>query len=283
MSKLTSPPRSRARLVRLALVALALTAGLTGLSELARPSGSVCSAREDCVPPPPDPNKAGWKKGTTVYYDVSGLPDNVRQQAIDAFTAWTEANKTNGSAVTFAPSDASHPASFTVGVGAADGRPGKTQTSTDAGNISTGAITSLDLNNKSFYDPAVEGYGTAILKMMLHEIGHTMGITDTPGDDEKPCGGQTQNGSVMNGMCGVNDKGGSMATKVTSCDSGVVKEKSQYAPPPVVGGGGGGGSNYGGYYYGGYSCTTYYWVWYESYDSGQTWRETGQVEYAGCW
>ncbi|HWW74002.1 MAG TPA: hypothetical protein VNZ44_01325, partial [Pyrinomonadaceae bacterium] len=135
---------------------LALTAGLTGLLEFGGPSGTLCSAREDCVKPPPDPNKAGWKKGTTVYYDVSGLPGEVQQQAKDAFAAWTDANKKNGSGVTFAQSDASHPASFTVGVGGADGRPGKTQTTTDAIQISTHATTTLDLNNPSFYDKTVE-------------------------------------------------------------------------------------------------------------------------------
>ena len=32
-----------------------------------------------------------------------------------------------------------------------------------------------------------------------------------------------------------------------------------------------------------YHCTPYFWVWYVSFDGGQTWHETGQVEYAGCW
>ncbi|MBV8857128.1 MAG: hypothetical protein JOZ02_09380 [Acidobacteria bacterium] len=281
MSKLTSTPHARKRLVRVALVAVALAAGLIGFSEFARPSGSVCLAREDCVTPPPDPNKAGWTKGTTVYYDVSGLPDSVRQQAKDAFAAWTDANKTNGSGVTFAPSDASHPASFTVGVGAADGRPGKTNTSTDANKISTGATTTLDLNNTDFFDSSAEGFGTAILKIMLHEIGHTMGITDTPGDDTKPCGGQTPGGSVMNGQCGVNDRGGNGATKVTTCDSTVIGEKAQYTRPIMQPGGG--GSDYSGYYYDpGYGCTPYYWVYYESWDGGKTW-EVVDMEYAGCW
>lgn len=48
-------------------------------------------------------------------------------------------------------------------------------------------------------------------------------------------------------------------------------------PTPTPGGGGGG---YPIYYY---NCTQYYWVWYVSYDGGETWQETGQVDYAGCW
>lgn len=30
-------------------------------------------------------------------------------------------------------------------------------------------------------------------------------------------------------------------------------------------------------------CIDYYWVWFVSYDGGQTWQPTGQVEYAGCY
>ncbi len=219
----------------------------------------------------------------TVYYDLSGLPEGVRQQAAAAFAAWTEANKTNGSGVTFAPSDAGHPANFTVGVGAAEGRPGRTYTSLDTSELSTGAPTTLDLNNPDFFDPSVEGYGTAILKIMLHEIGHTMGLNDTPGDDTKSCGGQTPGGSVMNGQCGVNDKGGNGPTTVTPCDSGTISQKAQYTSTTTyTGGGGGGGGGYG-TYGGGYPCTRYYWVWYTSDDGGQTWDPTGDVEYAGCW
>ncbi len=63
MSSRTSPPHSRMSFFRIALVAVALAAGLIGFSEFVRPSGLVCSAREDCVQPPPDTSKAGWKKG----------------------------------------------------------------------------------------------------------------------------------------------------------------------------------------------------------------------------
>jgi hypothetical protein len=45
-------------------------------------------------------------------------------------------------------------------------------------------------------------------------------------------------------------------------------------PTPAPGGGGGGGDAY--------YCSHYYWVYYESYDGGETWREVDR-EYAGCW
>lgn len=51
------------------------------------------------------------------------------------------------------------------------------------------------------------------------------------------------------------------------------------APQP----GGGGGGNEGGGGHGIPGCTDYYWVWYVSYDNGETWEPTGEEEYAGCW
>jgi hypothetical protein len=53
--------------------------------------------------------------------------------------------------------------------------------------------------------------------------------------------------------------------------NGVDDYTQQFGTP---GGGGGGG--------GGYSCTPYYWVYYESYDGGQTWYVV-DMSYAGCW
>ncbi|HZG53415.1 MAG TPA: hypothetical protein VEZ40_14890 [Pyrinomonadaceae bacterium] len=48
----------------------------------------------------------------------------------------------------------------------------------------------------------------------------------------------------------------------------------QTPTPPADGGGGGGGDAY--------YCTHYYWVYYESYDGGETWFEVDSW-YAGCW
>jgi hypothetical protein len=52
-----------------------------------------------------------------------------------------------------------------------------------------------------------------------------------------------------------------------------------------AGGGGGGGGAGGGGNEGGspYPCTEYYWYWFVSYDGGQTWELSGQVDFAGCW
>ena len=56
------------------------------------------------------------------------------------------------------------------------------------------------------------------------------------------------------------------------CD---VATANQTLGTPVSSGGGGGSG--GGSYGGGY-CTPYYLVWYESWDGGETWYETGEVD-----
>jgi len=60
--------------------------------------------------------------------------------------------------------------------------------------------------------------------------------------------------------------------------------------PPQPGGGAGAiyyRDFYPDYYYPFYNgydyCTPYIWVYYVSYDNGETWQETGETEYAGCW
>jgi hypothetical protein len=71
----------------------------------------------------------------------------------------------------------------------------------------------------------------------------------------------------------------------TTCDNNVAKSAGQYPTKTeeLQGGGGGGGDPEPLMPLGSGGCTPYYWVWYESYDGGQTWEPTGDVEYAGCW
>jgi hypothetical protein len=56
----------------------------------------------------------------------------------------------------------------------------------------------------------------------------------------------------------------------------------------ISGGGGGGDPTYRGeHQLQGFAysdqCTNYVWVWYVSYDDGDTWEPTGEEDYAGCW
>lgn len=68
------------------------------------------------------------------------------------------------------------------------------------------------------YDESSGNYHAFIQKVMAHEIGHTMGLTDQPvgaGD----CGGQTAGESVMNAVCGTNDSANNMPAPMAGLPS----------------------------------------------------------------
>lgn len=102
-------------------------------------------------------------------------------------------------------------------------------------------------------DPNSEGYDQVFVKLTLHEIGHTMGLEDAP--VVIPGGNlctQTDENSVMNGMCGTNDSAGNLPTTVKDCDKTAINNNPAYS-----GSGGGGSDDDGG---GGgdpcYSCSS---------------------------
>jgi hypothetical protein len=85
-----------------------------------------------------------------------------------------------------------------------------------------------------FYDPALAGYGQVFLKILLHEIGHTLGMGEAPGT---PGGTQTPQNSVMNQItggcpndaCTVNGTpGGNLPLQIQPCDNQAVNEHLNY-------------------------------------------------------
>lgn len=214
---------------------VALVVATQGISEFCLEAQSGCVQR--------DSNVGGWPKNAQIKYDLSGLPDSEtdpnspRKQARRAFEKWNTANTQNSSNVKF--TEVSGGASnMRVSAGSApNGKPaGTTVAVTGVDNAATGADTKIDINNRSFYDPAQPGYGNAIEKATLHEIGHTMGIK-SPTEDT--CANQTSGGSVMNCSSGVNDQNNLTATNVGSCEQDTLRPYYQ-AGGPFMGFGGGG-------------------------------------------
>lgn len=272
--------------------ALIMALCLTGLCSLDA-TAQTCTQSNS-----PPVNKSGWLKGTTVqvYIDPSiPGPDPVTGQdqrgaVIQAFNNWSAASGSNGnnSGVTYtivnSPPSGSN--TFTVTSGTLSGLRGDTTSSLDAYGHTVGARTTID---SRVTDPA------AILEVMAHEIGHPAGFGDctscAPADSVMALGATDYN-QVLG-----------RPTSPSQCDNQALQQ-TDYPPcnPPVntsdclvwdpntctcsqYSGGGGGGyeGDYGG---GGYydpGCTDYYWVWYVSYDGGQTWEPTGEIEYAGCY
>lgn len=118
-----------------------------------------------------------------------------------------------------------------------------------------------------------------------HEWGHVWGMPDVAPDE---CPGvntvmrqTSSNQQLVNGNSGAQP---ALNRPVRPNDRDVNKARTTNQPTITTGdnGDGGGGDYYGsggGYYD---YCTPYYWVYYESYDGGNTWYEVDS-EYAGCW
>lgn len=178
----------------------------------------------------------GWPKGTTVYYDVSALPADAQSQVTTALGDWNTANTVNNNSnVTFSPATSSNPANLVFQSGPAGGVPANVEIGRDPNTLNVQSATvTIDTSNRTLFDPAQPGYGTAIAKAGRHEIGHTMGLGNQTSDPNNPnCGGQTAQESVMNGMCNVNglpnDSAGSQPTNVTNCDNQGVNKVSTYS------------------------------------------------------
>lgn len=183
---------------------------------------------------PNDPDIHGWAKNTTVYYSIGGFSPAVQAQIEQAFALWNTANGQNGSNVTFQAEDANNPATFTVSAGPAVASSGSSAGLTNIfhpfGTVS-GAQTLIDVDNSqgTWFAEGQAGYDNVFLKIMLHEIGHTMGLNDVPVPDiTKNCGDQTAGNSVMNGKCGINDQGNNLPTDVQPCDNLDVDSNFQY-------------------------------------------------------
>lgn len=248
---------------------------------------------------------AGWQKGTTVSVFIEpGLTGDARRAAEQAFTNWNTANGSNNSGVSYSFTT-TRPTSgvgnyLIVGYGtnltdAATGNQVRAQ-ATYSSDSTTGYTTRGGIR----IDESMTNFD-AVLETMVHEIGHPAGLGHCTGSGCTPAN-SVMTLVVVNPPTPANfNRSYGRSTVPTGCDNQTLMV-SNYPPcfPPVVsecnswdtnlcecrdivyGGGGGGGDlgGGGGYYY--YPCTPYYWVYYESWDNGETWAMV-DYSYAGCW
>ena len=187
----------------------------------------------------PQPQTHAFAKCEVVFY--SGLSGFAYAAAAPQFTAalnvlWTDANAVqNESHVMFVPGVA--PPSFANAVNlhlAAD--PGTDLQDPDVGaefrQLPDGSFEIRVFYGAYYEDTAFihhpvwdssdsTNFSTFHLKVMLHEVGHGMGLRHV----SAPCGSPY---SVMSGYCGTNDSGNSIATSVQPCDNQTVN--GQYPP-----------------------------------------------------
>lgn len=224
--------------------------------------------------PPPSSQSISWQANTPVTVNINPYFNQDQRNAImAAFNNWQNSpNNTTGVTFSFASNSTPISGSNTYQVNYQTPSIGNAQGETFQFQTSDGSHLDRAVTN---VDPRVTDL-TAMTEAMAHEIGHTMGITDCP----TCCNGV----SVMTGYNGDYNDTTSGRVDPGPCDTATADQT--LGTPVSSGGGGGGGVTtgdlYGGGGGGGY-CTPYYWVWYESYDGGVTWYETGQVDYAGCW
>jgi hypothetical protein len=213
----------------------------------------VSHAQTGC--PPVSQN--GWRQCATVYYTVGGFDADQYGQILNGIDSWKTHNSTNNnSRVSFVqgtpPSGATNYGTLTIQTGTTTGGdPAETVKSNTTGAITSATITfylAATIPNTSptqlAFDPGVIGYDTIFKKVILHELGHSMGVKDEP-KLTTTCYGQASQNTVMNGICGQNDRFNNMPTKVKGCDDQSVNSETtlypanpQCAVTPPPGGGG---------------------------------------------
>src|SRR5947209_2429498 len=204
----------------------------------------LCSASKVFAQCPAITNH-GWPQNAIVRYSIDNTyTDEQKRQVRAAADAWNQANSANNSKVSFLEDTTGQNFSLRFIIGSLQqGNPAQFAGTYDGatGTVKSGTIT-YDPNNTFpgtnilIADPSKPGYSTIITKLLLHEMGHLMGL-DHPFVPPDPCN-QSKGATVMNFACGINDIGGNLPTAVTAaCDQNAINSESIYPPitlPPAT-------------------------------------------------
>jgi hypothetical protein len=215
-----------------------------------------------------------WPKGKVVKYRLDGLnatslisASTAKDLARQAFGNWSLANQANDSNVTFQEAQPGEAAQITVNTATSRIMSGTRDVKAEvaivpdssSGGISS-AIIRIDLNNEGhprlsecggappeglscqFFDPFAPNLETAIIRSIMHEIGHTMGLENVTGG---PVGLSLMGGAYSPNDCvrfsvgapciSARPAGGQFPSP---CDIAAINGVYAPAPTPPPGGGG---------------------------------------------
>jgi hypothetical protein len=189
----------------------------------------VGAARGQC----PSSDNIGWARGSTVRYFLDpNLTAEQRRQVRWGLAEWTRANSLNNSRVRFEEDTTGQNFRYHILNGPlGSNTPAFANKSFMSDGSVVNATLTFNLNavfpgtNTRIVDPNQPNFDTIIIKLTLHETGHTMGL-DHPSNGD-PCA-QPDGASVMNYICNINDRSNNMPLKVTECDRGVINGLPRY-------------------------------------------------------
>jgi hypothetical protein len=203
--------------------------------------GAGVAARAQC----PTSDNIGWARGSTVRFFLDpNLSAEQRRQVRWGLAEWTRANSINNTRVRFEEVAAGQSFQFHVLNGQLGaGTPAFANKSFRSDGTVVSATLTFDPNatfsgtNTRIVDPNQPGYETIIIKLTLHETGHTMGLDHPQGASANACT-QQDGVTVMNYICNVNDRSDNMPLEVTACDRNVLDSLPRYpdfnqSPNPI--------------------------------------------------
>ena len=203
-------------------------------------SGAGVVARAQC----PTVDNVGWARGATVRFFLdANMNAEQKRLARWAFAEWSRAGSINNARVRFEEDFTGQNFQFHLLNGNLGGNTpafANKQFAPDGTVVS--ATLTYDPNavfagtSTLIADPAQPGYDEFIIKLTLHEVGHTMGL-DHPTNSTNPCA-QPRGASVMNYICNVNDQANNMPLEVTACDQNTINSMARYpaftqSPNPI--------------------------------------------------
>jgi hypothetical protein len=190
------------------------------------------------------PNR-GWAQSAIARYAFTGnFTEEQKRQIRAAAAEWSRANSINNSKVSFVEDTTGQNFNLEFKAGAlTPGNPAAFNATYNGATLTIISATITYDPNNTFpgsntlvADPGRPGYDTVVMKLVMHEIGHLMGL-DHPVVPANICD-QPDGATTLNYACNINDQGNNIPTTIPLCDQNAINSESIYPPislpPPSI-------------------------------------------------